>query len=119
MTLQDTGLRLRLGWEGADPSGILIGAGLMRKTWLLLIIVVVVVSACVATVEEITVAAAADLNYALTELAHRFENTTGNKVTLSFGASRNLIPRYRVALPSTSFSPQTKTIPRNWRVPAW
>lgn len=43
-----------------------------------------------ATAQQLTVAAAADLNYALTELAHRFESTTGNSVKLSFGASGNL-----------------------------
>jgi len=40
--------------------------------------------------EEITVAAAADLNYALTDLAARFDKATGDSVKLSFGASGNL-----------------------------
>jgi len=43
----------------------------------------------VAPAEEITVAAAADLNYAMKDLAARFEQKTGNKVELSFGASGN------------------------------
>jgi len=43
-----------------------------------------------ARADEITLAAAADLNYALRELADRFTKTTGTEVKLSFGASGNL-----------------------------
>jgi len=39
--------------------------------------------------EEIRVAAAADLNYAMKDLASRYEQKTGNKAALSFGASGN------------------------------
>jgi molybdate transport system substrate-binding protein len=39
--------------------------------------------------QEIKVAAAADLNYAMKDLASRYEQKTGNKVALSFGASGN------------------------------
>jgi len=38
---------------------------------------------------EITVAAASDLTFALTEIAHRFEQKTGNHVKLAFGSSGN------------------------------
>ena len=38
---------------------------------------------------EITVAAASDLTFALTEIAHRFELKTGNHVKLAFGSSGN------------------------------
>jgi len=38
---------------------------------------------------EITVAAASDLTFALTEIAQRFEKTSGNKVRLAFGSSGN------------------------------
>src|SRR5215469_5406572 len=60
----------------------------MRK--ILLPLMLALVSARGASAQQITVAAAADLNYALTELAHRFEQKTGEKVALSFGASGNL-----------------------------
>ena len=60
----------------------------MRK--LLVLLLLVNLSRGLAATQQINVAAAADLNYALTELAHRFETNTGNKVTLSFGASGNL-----------------------------
>ena len=38
---------------------------------------------------EITVAAASDLTFALTDIAHRFEQKTGNQVKLAFGSSGN------------------------------
>jgi len=38
---------------------------------------------------EITVAAASDLTFALTEVAHAFEQKTGNHVKLAFGSSGN------------------------------
>ncbi len=42
-----------------------------------------------AAADEITVAAAADLRFALQDIALRFENETGNKVNISFGSSGN------------------------------
>jgi molybdate transport system substrate-binding protein len=41
------------------------------------------------TAQEITVAAAADLNYALKEVAQKFESQTGKKVQITFGSSGN------------------------------
>jgi molybdate transport system substrate-binding protein len=38
---------------------------------------------------EITVAAASDLTFALTDIAHRFEQKTGNQAKLAFGSSGN------------------------------
>ena len=55
-----------------------------------MVLILAVVGGCVASAPQIIVAAAADLNYTLTELAHQFERSTGHKVTLSFGASGNL-----------------------------
>lgn len=58
----------------------------MKKT-LLLILFLGLLSPLLA--QEIKVAAAADLNYAMKDLASRYEQKTGNKVALSFGASGN------------------------------
>jgi molybdate transport system substrate-binding protein len=41
------------------------------------------------TAQEITVAAAADLNFALKDVAQKFEAQTGKKVKLTFGSSGN------------------------------
>src|SRR5271157_862887 len=53
--------------------------------------------------QEITVAAAADLNYAWTELAAGFEKKTGDKVTLSFGSSGNLFSQIDSGAPYDLF----------------
>src|SRR5208283_855390 len=53
--------------------------------------------------QEITVAAAADLNYALKELTARFEQKTGDKVTLSFGSSGNLFSQIQSGAPYDLF----------------
>ena len=39
--------------------------------------------------EDLAVAAAADLNFALQDLAARYQQKSGNKISLSFGASGN------------------------------
>jgi len=43
-----------------------------------------------ASAQQITVAAAADLNFALKDLAQKYQAKTGNTVTLTFGSSGNL-----------------------------
>jgi len=58
----------------------------MRKTLALLALFFTLFGA-LAYAEEITVAAAADLTYAMKDLAVQFQTKTGNTVMLSFGAS--------------------------------
>jgi molybdate transport system substrate-binding protein len=53
--------------------------------------------------EEIKVAAAADLNYAMKDLAARFEQKTGNKVSLSLGASGNFYSQIQNGAPFDLF----------------
>ncbi len=53
--------------------------------------------------EEIKVAAAADLNYAMKDLAARFEQKTGDKVSLSFGASGNIYSQIQSGAPYDLF----------------
>src|SRR5271165_4094692 len=72
----------------------------MRKS--LIAILLVFLAGC-ASAEEITVAAAADLNYALKNLAVRFEKQTGDKVTLSFGSSGNLFSQIQSGAPFDLF----------------
>jgi|SRR5208283_5430301 len=73
----------------------------MRKFCLLLLFITSCAWAFAA--EQITVAGAADLNYALTELAHQFESTTGTKVVLSFGSSGNLFSQIQNGAPFDLF----------------
>jgi molybdate transport system substrate-binding protein len=53
--------------------------------------------------EEITVAAAADLNFALQDLATRFERHTGDKIHLSFGASGTFYAQIQSGAPFDLF----------------
>jgi molybdate transport system substrate-binding protein len=73
----------------------------MKRT--LLLILSLALLAPVARAEEITVAAAADLNYALKDLASRFERQTGDKVTLSFGASGTFFSQIQSGAPYDLF----------------
>jgi len=82
----------------------------MRKIWLLLMIAALASRFAIA--EEITVAAAADLNYALGELASGFESRTGIKVTMSFGASGNLYSQIQSGAPFDLFFSADEDYPK-------
>lgn len=82
----------------------------MRKPWLLLLVFWMV--ALTATAEQITVAAAADLNYALNELAHRFESAAGTTVILSFGSSGNLFSQIQNGAPFDLFFSADEEYPK-------
>ena len=56
-----------------------------------------------ARAEEITIAAAADLNFVLPELAARFTNSAGTHVKLAFGASGNLYSQIQNGAPFDVF----------------
>src|SRR5271165_5907121 len=73
----------------------------MKKFVVALLFVGLLVSCALA--QEVTVAAAADLNYALKDLAARFEQKTGNKVTLSFGSSGNMFSQIQSGAPYDLF----------------
>ena len=53
--------------------------------------------------EEITVAAAADLQFALKDVSTRFEKDTGNKVNLIFGSSGNFFSQIQNGAPFDVF----------------
>src|SRR5271166_6503161 len=73
----------------------------MKKFVVALLFVGLLVSCALA--QEVTVAAAADLNYALKDLAARFEQKTGDKATLSFGSSGNLFSQIQSGAPFDLF----------------
>jgi molybdate transport system substrate-binding protein len=56
-----------------------------------------------AAAEEITVAAAADLQFALKDVSARFEQQTGNKVSLIFGSSGNFFSQIQNGAPFDLF----------------
>ena len=75
-------------------------ACLMKKT-LLLLLSFSLLSPLAA--QEIKVAAAADLNYAMKDLAGRYENKSGNRVSLSFGSSGNFYSQIQNGAPFDLF----------------
>ena len=62
--------------------------------------------------QSITVAAAADLNYALTDLASQFERNTRNKVVLTIGASGNLYSQITNGAPFDLFFSADEEYPK-------
>ena len=83
----------------------------MRRV--LIVLILAVVGGCVASAQQIIVARAVDLNYALTELAHQFERSTGHKVTLSFGASGNLFSQILNGAPVDLYFSADEEYPKN------
>jgi molybdate transport system substrate-binding protein len=73
----------------------------MKKLLILLLLAALWVT--VASAEEITVAAAADMSAALPELAAMYTKRTGEAVKLSFGASGNLTNQIRNGAPFDVF----------------
>jgi molybdate transport system substrate-binding protein len=57
----------------------------------------------VCTAQQITVAAAADLNYALKDVAQKFESQTAKKVQITFGASGNFFTQIQNGAPYDIF----------------
>ncbi len=56
-----------------------------------------------ASAEEVTVAAASDLQFALREIAHNYEKKTGNTVKLTFGSSGSLAAQIQNGAPFDVF----------------
>jgi len=65
--------------------------------------------------QEIAVAAAADLKFAMGELAANFEKQTGNKVNVTYGSSGNFSRRYKMERLSTCFFRRMWSTRRNWK----
>jgi len=77
----------------------------MKKTLPLaiLLLATVLLTTFSAAAEEITVAAAADLQFALKDVSTRFEQQTGNKVNLIFGSSGNFFSQIQNGAPFDVF----------------
>jgi molybdate transport system substrate-binding protein len=65
-----------------------------------------------ARADEVTVAAAADLNFAFKEIAAGFEKQTGHKLRVSFGSSGNFFAQIRSGAPFDVFFSADAEYPR-------
>jgi molybdate transport system substrate-binding protein len=73
----------------------------MRRIWIVILLV-----SCLSggvTAQDLTIAAAVDLDSALRDLASHFEQKTGSKLTLSFGSSGNLYSQIQTGAPYDLF----------------
>jgi molybdate transport system substrate-binding protein len=77
------------------------------------IVILVVSFLCgVVSAQDLTVAAAADLNFALKELAARYEQKAGVRITLSFGSSGNLYSQIQNGAPFDLFFSADEQYPK-------
>lgn len=70
-------------------------------------------SAALPQIPEIRVAAAADLKFAIDELAGQFEKQTGTKVSVTYGSSGNFVAQIRNGAPFDLFFSADMDYPRN------
>jgi molybdate transport system substrate-binding protein len=82
----------------------------MKRFWLLLLTIALARNAFAA--DTIKVAAAADLNYAMKDLADRFEASTGTKVLVSVGSSGNLFSQIQNGAPFDLFFSADEDYPK-------
>lgn len=73
----------------------------MKKIVLWLLVLIAFTGAAFA--DEIAVAAAADLNYAMKDLAWRYQQASGNRVSLSFGSSGSFYSQIQSGAPYDLF----------------
>src|ERR1051326_1266639 len=85
---------------GFDSAPLRLRGGVVVSVAMALLIGLLCVSA---SAEEITVAAAADLQFALREIAHNYEKKTGNTVKLTFGSSGALAAQIQNGAPFDVF----------------
>jgi molybdate transport system substrate-binding protein len=79
---------------------------------LLLIVSTVLFASAASAQQQLTIAAAADLQPAMTEMAARFEQQTGVKVNLSFGSSGNFYAQIQNGAPYDLFFSADVEYPR-------
>jgi molybdate transport system substrate-binding protein len=74
-----------------------------RIAWSLALAIVLACAPALAVAADVTVFAAASLKEALDEQARQFESSTGNKVTVSYGASNALAKQIEAGAPADLF----------------
>src|SRR2546426_4498485 len=87
-------------------------------TKFLTLVLVWIMALAMPTSAQIIVAAAADLNAALSEIAANYEKSGGSKVRLSFGSSENLLIKIQNVAPFDIFFSPVSVYPRKLFEPA-
>ena len=80
---------------------------------LIVLCVLIITGVNLALAEEITIAAASDLNFAFREIATEYENTTGNHVRLTLGSSGNFFAQIQNGAPFDLYFSADIAYPRN------
>ena len=80
---------------------------------LIVLCMLIITGVNVALAEEITIAAASDLNFAFREIATEYENTTGNHVRLTLGSSGNFFAQIQNGAPFDLYFSADIAYPRN------
>jgi molybdate transport system substrate-binding protein len=83
------------------------------KTLAYLLFILLFTTAYAISEEKILVAAAADLQFVLPELAHEFETQSGQKVTVSFGSSGNFASQIQNGAPFDLFFSADLSYPKH------
>ena len=65
--------------------------------------------------QELTVAAAADLEFDMQDVTARFHKETGKTVKLIYGSSGNFFQHIQNGAPFDMFFPPTAPSPKNWK----
>ena len=68
-----------------------------------------------ASTEELTIAAASDLNFAIKEVIAKFEAANSTKVKLSLGSSGNFYAQLQNGAPFDLYFSADIGYPRNWK----
>lgn len=86
----------------------------MRPRWLAVIIALLLSTVCVASLaaQELRVAAAADLQFALKDLAAQYEKQSGARLSISFGSSGNFFAQIENGAPFDIFFSADSEYPR-------
>jgi molybdate transport system substrate-binding protein len=80
------------------------------RNWLLCVLILLFVGTSIA--EELSIAAAADLNFALRDIASAYERETGNTLKISYGSSGNFFTQIQNGAPFDIFFSADIDFPR-------
>jgi hypothetical protein len=91
----------------------------VRTAFAGLILTLAVAGPVLAQKQEVRVAAAADLKFAMSDLARQYEQQTGNTLMLPTDRAAIFSPYCTTARQSTCFSPRASTIRENGKLQTW